>query len=713
MLRIAALLLLTIALWKPEPAAAVSPPPMPLPPCVNGEGACVMTSEFVTAPQGGALAAGAKVLIETNPTLPACDFIDLIAGTWAPTPCYTSVASPSVVSCGYIDLANDNVFRETSCVSALYRNPPPSGLFQARRPAGTDDIYVGSTCGAQSSFNVYGRGGPALTPEAHWSYRGPRALACELTFIGPRPDGLYGPTWVKVRVGITHGREGQDPPGAGAAAEVFIPIDGDLRDAADLQVGVAATLSETNWDAGRLFATYKATVTNTGVIAAENSQLAVRLPNLLMYVGSSGAACGNNKPEFTPGGSVTCLLGSVPGGSTVDVELEVRILNATDFDSIQRGERLESYQAEPEGLEFTVAATNDLRADNNRALGRVPIPFRDGSFDETRNLMTALAPYFNYFTTNLFEACNTYKDEIVHRLTRIHAEYPEVFANLSWGPVTSGQYSTGLSRAGHVGVVVYAKGTNYRRTGIVINGTPSPSPLSFTSEIGPDIPIPVLPPGARAGWTAVNGLLLRTPADKYPGTVQQEAGGTLGFEGRYPTNESEFAPGAADTPPAPAVSCPAAPNAVAVGTNSPVELVITNPRGQKVETRDGLIVTQQLDGGIFSVAFPHQDGTYAWTVALPLDDYDIKVVGTRTGAYRLTRTTFDPAGNPVDVVTDGFTNPGQTDEYRLEAAVTPPPPPSGGGGGGGGGAVDAGTLLGLALLAALASARRPGGPWRR
>jgi hypothetical protein len=260
------------------------------------------------------------------------------------------------------------------------------------------------------------------------------------------------------------------------------------------------------------------------------------------------------------------------------------------------------------------------------------------------------------------------------------------------------------------------KGTDFRRTGIVISGTPTPSPLNLTSEIGPKDPGGGFGVG---GWTARNGLYLRTPANKFPGTPQQESQGLDGFEGKYPGNVTEFTFGAV-MPDAPVASdpmtCPLAPDAVTITTESPVEIIATNSKGERVETKDGAIAAQQVGSGIHSMAFPHEDGTFAWTLVLPVDDYDVKLVGTRTGPYKLILTTFGPDGTPTDKVTEGFTSPGQTDDYVLEApepaAITPTPQIPGGnngtdngneivkGGGnrGGGGAITEWMALSLLLL---------------
>jgi hypothetical protein len=424
-------------------------------------------------------------------------------------------------------------------------------------------------------------------------------------------------------------------------------------------------------------------------------------------------------------------LNTLSANSAVTVEIVARILNATDLNSLQLGEELYNFKGDPQGVNFLVKAENDADDSNNEVTAKVDIPFRSGSYEETRAAMEVLAPYFDYTTDKYFQQCNVYKDDIFDRLEQIRSEHPEVFANLSYGGISSGEYlvlglDTPLTRAGHVGVVVYTKGTNFRETGIIINGTPSPSPINAHSEIGP------ADPGGGFGlgsWTGLNGLYLRTPANKFPGTPQQESNGA-GFEGEYPDNATEFTIGGSAPEPIPPdapMTCPIAPDAVMVTTHSPVEVIVTNSRGQRVETKDGQIVAQELGTGIQSMAFPHEDGTYAWTLVLPVDDYKVQLRGTRVGPYQLTLTTFAPDGTPTEKVTDGFTNPDQIDEYVLEAPEAAPVPDpdetsgntdesgsgtgtgtgvgnvsqsSGGAKHGGGGAMGGWTLLALLLLRA-------------
>ena len=693
--RLAAASLWLAALYATDVPAATTPPDMPLPECIYvagkpAGGACPALGLRVSGNAAGRLGAGQTIVVNTVPAIGVCDSWNAYTKIWTPSGCYAEVGAPTIVSCGVIDLRNENQYREMPCGQALYKdNVGVPNLFTLRRPAGSEDPNSGSiVCGAVPNYHTYVYGGPANKEEAVWRTRGPAALKCGVTFNGPRPDGMIGPTWAKIRVRINYAETPDIANGSPENAEFFVPIDGDLRDVADVDIAVAGSMVESNWNAGRLFANYKVTLTNAGDLAAEKVEMTTRFPQTLIYQNATGATCdmsrGSGNPDssgpMNPGGTLTCRWDSIEGHGSANIDVLVRISNATDMDAIQRAQLLESYASEPAGVRFEVRADNDVDSANNEFVAQVELPFRSGSYEQTRSAMETLAPYFNYTTDKKFKTCNVYKDDIAERLEQIHADHPEVFANLSWGRITSGQYliagqDTSWTRAGHVGVVVYTKGTNFRETGIVINGTPSPSPLPAVSEVGPqDTGLGY----GVGGWTGLNGYYLRTPANKFPGHVQREGSGNDGFEGRYPNNAAEFMRGSEAypaPPPAEPVGCPIAPDAMTVNTQSPVELIITNSKGQHIETQDGRIITQELAGGIFSMALPHDDGTFAWTIALPVDDYDVKVKGTRTGTYRLTLTTFDADGKPLDKVTDGSTTPGQVDQFALDAPDLPPPPP--------------------------------------
>ena len=485
---------------------------------------------------------------------------------------------------------------------------------------------------------------------------------------------------------------------------------------ADVAVTVTPSMGEVDWYGGRVFATYDVTVRNEGEKQAEEVELIATLPPFLMVQRISDLRCrypgGASIPEPTAplikGGQIVCPFDTMEAGASIRFNVTARILNATDLHALQEGEELSTYNPPPpRGLLFKVSAAEDAEPDNNEDLAKVEIPFLHGSVEATRVAMTELDRHFDYASAELAQGCNEYKEDILDALEAIRAENPAVFRNLSYGGITSGDYRIVTGTAGHVGVVVYPKGTNYRETGIIIHGTPSPSPLTLQSvkyqtQIA-DADIGDL--FGRAGWTAMNHLYNRTPASLFPGKPQEES--RLGFEGRYGDNGPEFtfdgSTAALPEPPPPMGTCPFAPDAVVIATGSPVDLIVTNPRGQRIVTEDGLLVAQELDGGIFSMAFPHEDGTFGWTLVLPRDDYEVQVIGTRVGDYTLTRTTFNAAGEPVDEVTQGFTEPGKVENFALHDA---PQKPARSGGGGGGALYPFALLALLSLLGWRRLARR-------
>lgn len=671
----------------PAAAEAASPPNMPLPSCVEVEGqqqgACPATSPDVTGEASGQFTTGGTVTITTIPTDGICvQHTGGVDNFWTPSPCFSAVRAPTIATCAVIDLSNDGVFRELPCGEALYMNPQnlPTPLFSMHRTDGS------AVCGGAGDFQTYLFGGPANVSGARWSEFGPDRLDCEVTFNGPRPDGLYGPTWVKVNVGIdqaqndgTHRRSG-DPRNA----QIYVPIDGDMREYVDVSV-LATTTIEDNGD--HLTATYTAMLTNLGNLPAEDVEVMFTLPKQVHFIKSaSDGRCGQPAPFV--GGNVVCRnlnlagTGSGTGSDTEFVDVVVRIINSSDL--------------EPEAIiEATVADDTDLSNNTNSTLVRPTL--RPGTILDTRQAMEALAPWFDYKTAPelLDQQCNVYMDDVFERLRAIHAQAPEVFENLSYGKITSGDYywapvENKLTRAGHVGVVVYLKGTDYHQTGIVIHGTPtwSPTDLDLDSQLGTMAagdhvnPLPFAASALQQG-TQGHGWYYRTPITNFPGSPIEEGTPGCGFEGMYPDNADEF-----EHPQRPSCgrdlqpqTCPAFPDAVIVRTESPVEIIATNSRGQRVETLAGGILTQTLDSGIHSFASPHEDGTFGWTLVLPKDNYDIELLGTDEGPYKLMLTIFDENDEPPvkTVVEEGTTRPDQINGYSLVGASTQDS--SGGGGG--------------------------------
>ncbi len=680
-----AMLLLSTALISTHAGAQSPPPDMPLPPCVevDGEqqGACPATSPEVTGEASGRFAAGGTVIITTVPNPGIC-----VSQTgyppypWSPSPCYSAVAAPAGgINCAVIDLQDGETFRELPCREALYRNPQDAP-FPLISWSGTDD----STCGASGNFQTYVYGGPANVPGARWSEFGPAELECVGTFKGPRPDGLLGPTWIAIRVGVDIAQNGDNRHGYGQYSVIYVPVDGDMRDAVDIEVLATSAIEGSGND---LTVTYTATLTNKGTKEAEDVEVRIPLPEHVHFESVSDGLCA--EPISFVGGDVVCRgltlagAGHSLGNDVTIIDVVGRIVNAADLDG---------------SVTISATATNDIDASNNSDSTHVEVTLRAGSIAETRQAMEALTPYFNYETPDelLDQQCNVYMDDIFKRLQAIHAQAPEVFANLSYGKVTSGDYywapvENQITRSGHVGVVVYAKGTNYHETGIIIHGTPtwSPTDLDLESQLGRMEPgAHVNSPDFAAGFvqqgTQGHGWYYRTPVANFPGSPTPQGAAGCGFEGQYSDNADEFKNGGLKSCRYEAPTCPFYPDAVVVKTESPVDILASNSQGQRVETREGKIYLQELDSGIHSFATPHEDGTFGWTLVLPPNDYDIDLLGTGEGPYKLTLTTFDANGKPVETVYEGTTQSGQVDEYELAGAPSEPPTDDDSGDGGDG-----------------------------
>lgn len=698
MYKLALLIVVAAAAWLASPARAATPPDLPLPACVDGQGACPKLNPLVTGTAPGRLIAGSSLLMATVPTGPVCNGMDGYAYIWVPNACYAAVHKPVIVTCAYIDL-KDMKFKEASCQSALYRvsAEAPVPLWTLKRPAGNTD-YGGSTeCGAAGNYQTYGYGGPSTIPESTWVNRGDRARFCELTMGAKRPDGLHGPTWAKVRVGIAYGENGIGRSGRSETAEFYIPIDGDLRPGVDLDVTGTATIKDANWDAGKVTANYRATLWNKGTVTAENVKVTFELPEEMKYDGAKDATpCKPSEQGADPGkrgGTITCTGFTVGANAIRHLDVPVRILNATDLNARQQSQLPESVGAA--GVRVEASADTETITANNSWIIPLQIPFRGGSWQNTLQLMAQLNTHFDYDGARKALGCNEYKEDIFKQLEAVREKNPAAFQNLSYGPVSSGDYYIlGVFKAGHVGVVVYEKGTDYRKTGIVLNGTPFPSPLSGSSYVGSN---DTSYGAARSGFTAIDGRLLRTPVIHFPNLPFEENWGGIrpyGFEGRYGYNSAEFGGGVSLWDEVRDV--PTSDSAVTVSTQSPVEILVTNSRGQRVETLDGKIIKQELDGLVWSYASPHDDGTFAWTIALPPDRYDVKLRGIASGAYRLTLATYRN-GVATETVTDGTTAAEQVNAYAVEA----PPAATIEDKKGGGGALDQWLLLALGGLLAL------------
>jgi len=211
-------------------AFAQSPPNLPLPVCQTIDdvevGACLDEDFRVSASVGNDFSEGASVQVQTIPDAGICvSHMHPSKGGWSPAPCFAGVSRPSVGTCGVIDLLDDGKFKEMSCTNALYID---SSILTG--PLFTIEGVNGNACGGSGDFQTFIYGGIGNVPGARWSEFGPSRQTCQIVYNGPRPDGLFGPTWVKVTVGTSIAIQGDGrSPSTSARTEVYVPIDGDMR----------------------------------------------------------------------------------------------------------------------------------------------------------------------------------------------------------------------------------------------------------------------------------------------------------------------------------------------------------------------------------------------------------------------------------------------------------------------------------------------------
>lgn len=219
-------------------ASAVSPPNLPLPDCeeVDGVqiGACPEQSPEISLTASGDFSEGATVNFTIDTSIGACDGWSIGPDTWAPSPCFSKVDPLIVYSCYHINFLTDE-FERVSCSDLYVDIAVPFDWDQMF--SFESDIYNGPTrpsvtasCGAAGDFSTYYKGGPASDPAWIWSARGPQALKCQVTFEGPRPDGLYGPTWVLVNAWVKIEESLGSTTRHYAGSGLFVPLEGDLRD---------------------------------------------------------------------------------------------------------------------------------------------------------------------------------------------------------------------------------------------------------------------------------------------------------------------------------------------------------------------------------------------------------------------------------------------------------------------------------------------------
>lgn len=232
----------------PRPASGV--PILPAPGCdsapVDGDiGDLCPGDPDLQVTVTGDIGVGAAVTIA--PTMPPCISSDGF-GTFTPSRCYSGmdfdVASEPL--CAYLDSYDRGADRPQTfhgrssfdcSTNPYYETLPGSLLYDDWLNTDYRTGLAHDSCRPEFNLN-YIYGGPANDVSQVWANRGPASLTCTFTRqpTGPdgsdsQPNGLFGPTWVKVNVSLTVQENGSSST---QNALAWLPVDGSERDRAPI-----------------------------------------------------------------------------------------------------------------------------------------------------------------------------------------------------------------------------------------------------------------------------------------------------------------------------------------------------------------------------------------------------------------------------------------------------------------------------------------------
>ena len=203
-------------------------PEDPLPTCteVGGQpfGACPGPNGTVSITASGTFGAdGATVPVKAVTTLPPCNnwFQRTV---WSPSPCWRNATighgSPVTLT------------EEGDLVPAgSIHTPQSGGSYEITERSIYTRLYTGDTwevqrcSGTRSNFDTYAYGGHQQ--DAPWVEISGRALECDLTYEGDRPNELKGATWIPVTVSLDV--VGNSPYRGPTSATTWVRLSGDMQ----------------------------------------------------------------------------------------------------------------------------------------------------------------------------------------------------------------------------------------------------------------------------------------------------------------------------------------------------------------------------------------------------------------------------------------------------------------------------------------------------
>lgn len=436
-----------------------------------------------------------------------------------------------------------------------------------------------------------------------------------------------------------------------------------VGEAPDITLNLTETLDESG---ERAAITYTLVAENTTELQATPVVVSFRFPDQVVHIeGSemSPVACRVNQSTAAPAGALVVC------GETETLTLgEDESATFVFKGLVSNGSDLSVAKATVNGGRNDRHRFAESDYDNNEAQSSVPIlDFVSADTSTTISEARPILEYFQEVTSDLVgktddNACNTFMDEIFDKMVALRASNPSWFDNISFGKISSApepQVGVTNEGVGHYGVVVYTKGSNYHRSGIVIHGV-----INFPNQYMTDGSVFEYDYVAS---TALSGRFLQTRIHAWQSGRSREALSRRGFyfDSDYPDGSGGVAGGLP--------GCPVTPGGTVIKSHSPIDLRLRRNDGHRVHTRWDEISVYELEQDAAAYTFwDDNHETIGWELVLPQDLYDLDVVGVGVGPYTVTVTTFDEDGAPIERVFEGTTKVGQVDELGVVGQAPPP-----------------------------------------
>ena len=255
--------------------------------------------------------------------------------------------------------------------------------------------------------------------------------------------------------------------------------------------------------------------------------------------------------------------------------------------------------------------------------------------------------------------CGAWQSKVLDMLNGMRNGTPEekrIFEHFDYGPIQA-------YYGGHQAVVIFPKGGDWRKDGIVLDPWPTQRPKTYSMKDWESrFWFGVGTSGVYAGQYPLTGasdypkprlkvprahqLILKrvTPAerDRYLALTNQPERDA--FIDALPAKIKE---------------------STAIAVHSPVRMLLTDAQGRRVGWVDDSTFVYEIPGADLDCV-PEGEGEHGMFVLLPKDEYQVQITGTRAGVFGFTRVhSGSVTSNPLAQTMGVPIQPGQQFTYRL------------------------------------------------